>query len=144
MNTQRRFGEVRVHGGVPRMQSSNRDTTAANPSEECRKRHAEELEKTGDERFVRETERLFEHLEEEEENKKRKTKVSEESGESKPSASSSGPAAAKETVPRSRGGVPMATDSGDSVQETVKRKAEDGEREVGEELKDEKNKTGKD
>ena len=103
---------------------------------------AEELEKTGDERLVRETERLFEYLEEEE-NKKERTKVSEESGESKPSASSSGPAAAKETVPRSRGGDPMATDSGDSVQETVKRKAEDGEREVGEELKDKKNKTGK-
>ena len=37
----------------------------------------------------------------------------------------------------------MAMDSGDSVQETVKRKAEDGEREVGEELKDKKNKTRK-
>ncbi len=86
-------------------------------------------------RLVRETERLFEYLEEEE-NKKKRTKVSEESGESKPSASSSGPVAAKETVPRSRGGVPMATDSGDSVQETVKRKAEDGGRQVGEELKD--------
>ena len=33
-------------------------------------------------------------------------------------------------------------DSGDSMQETVKRKAEDEEREVGEELKDKKNKTG--
>ena len=48
-----------------------------------------------------------------------------------PSASSSGPAAAQETVPRSRGGIPMATDSGDSVQETVKRKAEDGEQAQG-------------
>ena len=37
----------------------------------------------------------------------------------------------------------MAMDSGDSVQETVKRKAEDGEQEVGEDLKDKKNKTGK-
>ena len=83
----------------------------------------------------REAERLFDYLEEEE-NKKKITKMSVESGESKPSASSSGSPAAKETVPRSRGGVPMATDSGDSVQETVKRKAEDGEREVGEELKD--------
>ena len=58
-------------------------------------------------------------------------------------ASSSGPAVEQEAVPRSRGGVPMAMDSGDSVQETVKRKAEDGEREVGEELRDKKNKTGK-
>ena len=37
----------------------------------------------------------------------------------------------------------MATDAGDVVPETVKRKAEDGEREVGEETKDKKNKTGK-
>ncbi len=37
----------------------------------------------------------------------------------------------------------MATDSGDVVPETVKRKAEDGEREVGEEIKDKKSKTGK-
>ena len=128
--------------GCPGCRAANRGTTAANHSEECRKRLAEELGEIGDERLVREKERLFEHLEEEE-NKKKRTKMSEESGESKPSASSSGPAPAEETVPRSRGGVPMATDSGDSVQETVKRKAEDGEREVGEELKDKKNRTGK-
>ncbi len=42
---------------------------------------------------MRETERLFEYLEEEE-NKKKKTKMSEDKGESMPSASSSGPAAA--------------------------------------------------
>ena len=99
------------------------------------------MEKVGDERLARETERLFEYLEEEE-NKKKRTKVSEESGESKPSASSSGPAAAQETVPRRRGGVPMATDSGDSMRETVKRKAEDDEQGAGEDLKDKKNKTG--
>ena len=120
----------------------NRGTTATNHSEECRKRLAEELEKVGDERIARETERLFEHLEEEE-NKKKRAKVGEESGESKPSTSSSGPATAREIVSRSRGGVPMATDAGDVVPETVKRKAEDGEREVGEETKDKKNKTGK-
>ena len=95
--------------GCPGCRAANRGTTAANHSEECRKRLAEELEKVGDERLVREAERLFEYLEEEE-NKKKRTKVSEESGESKPSASSSGPAAAQETVPRSRGGVPMASE----------------------------------
>ena len=100
------------------------------------------MEKVGDERLVRETERLFEHLEEEE-NKKKRAKVGEESGESKPSTSSSGPATAQEIVSRSRGGVPMAKDSGDVVPETVKRKAEDGEREVAEEAKEKKNKTGK-
>ncbi len=102
----------------------NRGTTAANHSEECRKRLDEELEKVGDERLVRETERLFEYLEEEE-NKKKRANISEEKGESMPSASSSGPAVAQGAVPRSRGGVPMATDSGDSAQEIVKRKAED-------------------
>ncbi len=37
----------------------------------------------------------------------------------------------------------MATDSGDGVQETVKRKAEDAEREAGEDMEDKRNKTGK-
>ena len=58
-----------------------------------------------------------------------------------PSASSRGPSRAQEAVPRSRGGVPMATEQKDGVQE--KRKAEDGEREMGEEIRDKKNKTGK-
>ena len=58
-----------------------------------------------------------------------------------PSASSNGPAAAQENVPRSRGGVPMATESEGGVQE--KRKAEEGERDVGEEIRDKNNKTGK-
>ena len=70
-----------------------------------------------------------------------KDKVSEDRGESKPSASSSGPAVAQGAVPRSRGGVPMAMDSGNSAQETVKRKAEDVEQEVGEDLKDTKSTT---
>ncbi len=85
---------------------------------------AEELEKVGDEKLVRETERLLDYLEEEE-NKKKKARASEGSGDGKPSAckpsaSSSGPAAAE--VPRSRGGAPMAMDSGDSVPETAKTK----------------------
>ena len=59
--------------GCPGCRAANRGTTAVNHSEECRKRLAEELEKVGDERLVRETERLFEHLEEEE-NKNEKGK----------------------------------------------------------------------
>ena len=105
----------------PGCRAANRGTTAANHSEECRKRLSEELEKVGDERLVRETERLFEYLEEEE-NKKKRARASEGEGDSKPSASSSGPAPAEEKVPRSRGGVPMATDSGDSRQEAAKEK----------------------
>jgi hypothetical protein len=125
--------------GCPGCKAANRGTTAGNHAEECRKRLAEELEKIGDERLVRETERLFEYLEED--SKKKRARASEDNGKSRPSASSSGPAVAREAVPRSKGVVPMAMDSGDSVQETVKRKAEDGEREVGDELKDKKNKT---
>ena len=128
--------------GCPGCRAANRGTTAANHSEECRKRLAEELEKVGDERLVRETERLFEYLEEEE-NKKKYTRASGDNGQSRPSASSSGPAVGQEAVPRSRGGVPMAMDSGDSVQETVNRKAEDGEREVGEELREKRTRQGK-
>ena len=88
------------------------------------------MQETGDARLERETERLFEFLEEEE---KKKTGVSE------PSASSSGPAPAQERVPRSRGGVPMATDSeihgevhkrkaGDVAEEDRKDKEQDRER----------------
>jgi hypothetical protein len=126
--------------GCPGYRAVNRGTTSANRSEECRKRLAEKLEKVGDERLVRETERMFEYLEEDE-NKKKKENMSDDKGESMPSASSSGPALAQGAVPRSRGRVPMATDSGDSAQETVKRKAEDVEQEAG--MKDKKNKTGK-
>ena len=75
---------------------------------------------------MRETERLFEHLEEEE-SKQKKAKTSESCGDSKAGASSSGPATSEEEVPRSRGGVPMAADSGDSVPEIVKRKIGDSE-----------------
>ena len=95
--------------GCPGCRAVNRGTTAANHTEECRSRIAEELEKVGDVRLERETERLFEYLEEEE--NKKKAKASEDQRESMPSASSSGPAAAQENVPRSRGGVPMAADS---------------------------------
>ena len=56
--------------GCPGCRAVNRGTTAANHSEECRSRIAEELEKVGDVRLERENERLFEHLEEEEEEKK--------------------------------------------------------------------------
>ena len=69
---------------------------------------------------------MFEYLEDEEDKKKR-AKMSEDKGESMLSASSSGPAVAQETVPRSRGGVPMSADSGDSVPETVKRNIRDSE-----------------
>ena len=73
---------------------------------------------------------MFEFLEEEE---KKKTGASEQkiggsegkkTGVSEPSASSSGPAPAQERVPRSRGGVPMATDS-EIHGEVHKRKAGD-------------------
>ena len=129
--------------GCPGCRASNRGTTAANHSEECRKRLAQDLEKVGDERLVRETERLFEHLEEEE-NQKKRARASESDGDSKPSASSSGPALAEEQVPRSRGGVPMATDSGDSRQEAAKRKIGDSEPGLREDSKGKQNKTGKD
>ena len=89
----------------------NRGTTAANHSEECRSRIAAELEKIGDARLERETERLFEFLEEEEKKKtaagagEQKTGASEDkkTGVSEPSASPSGPTPAQERVPRSRG-----------------------------------------
>ena len=89
-----------------------------------------------------EAERLFEYWEEEE-NRKKRARASEGHGDSKPSASSSGPTGPEETVPRSRGGVPMATDSGDSVQESVERKAGDSEQGVGEKLKDKRTRQGK-
>ena len=57
--------------GCPGCRAVNRGATAANHSEECRSRVAEELEKVGDERLARETERLFEYLEGDE-NKKGK------------------------------------------------------------------------
>ncbi len=98
--------------------------------------------KERDERLERETERLFERLEEEE-NKQKKARASESSGESKASASSSGPATPEREVPRSRGGVPMSADSGDSVPETAKRNIGDSGQGESEESKEKKNKTGK-
>jgi hypothetical protein len=114
--------------GCPGCRAVNRGTTAANHTEECRSRIAEELEKVGDVRLERENERLFEHLEEEEKKKagastKEKENKEKKTGVSVPSASSSGPATAQQNVPRSRGGVPMATDSGVGVHENEKRKA---------------------
>ena len=100
------------------------------------------MEKVDDERLVRETERLFEHLEEED-SKDKKAKVSESSGDGKAVASSSGPAPSRGEAPRSSGGVPMAADSGDGVAETVKRKIGDSEPGEGEDSKDKKNITGK-
>ena len=87
---------------------------------------------------------MFEYWEEEERKKTGasdpKTGASEDktTGVSEPSASSSGPAPAQERVPRSRGGVPMATDS-ELHGEVHKRKAGDV---VEEDMKDKKNKTG--
>ncbi len=83
----------------------------------------------------------FEHLEETE-NKKKKAKTRESSGERKASASSSGPAAPEGEIPRSRGGVPMFADSGDSVPEMAKRKIGDSGQGESEEMKENKNKTG--
>ncbi len=74
--------------GCPGWRAVNRGTTATNHSEEYRNRLTEELEKVGDERLERETERLFEYLEEEE-NREKKAKTSESSGESKAIASRS-------------------------------------------------------
>ncbi len=79
-----------------------RGTTATNHSEECRKRFAKEREKVGDERLERETERLSECLEGEE-NRQKKAKTCESSGESKATASSSGPAVPEGEAPRSTG-----------------------------------------
>ncbi len=59
------------------------------------------------------------------------------------STSSSGPAAPQGGGPRSRGGVPMSADSGDSMPETVKRKIGDSEQGYSEESKGKKNTTGK-
>ncbi len=67
-----------------------------------------------------ETERLVAYLKEEESNEK-KANTSDNGGYSKTGASSSGPATSEE-APRSRGGVPMTTDSGDSLPEIVNRK----------------------
>ncbi len=92
-------------------------------------------------RLVRETERLFEHAQEEE-NKERKARASESSVDGKPSASSGGPATAEGEGPRIRGGVPMAMDSGDSVPETAKRKIGDSEPGESEDSTDKKSKTG--
>ena len=68
--------------GCPGSRAVNRGTTAANHTEECRGRIAEELEKVGDVRLERENERLFEYLEEkkkrrkqEQVRKKKRTKI---------------------------------------------------------------------
>ena len=88
-----------------------------------------------------EAKRLFQHLEEGE-HRKKKAKTNESGGESKASAWSSGPAPPEGEVPRSRGGVPMAADSGDSAPEIAKRKIGDSEPEDGEDQRDKKSKTG--
>ena len=124
--------------GCPGCRAANRGTAAANHTEERRKRIGEELEKVGDQRLERETGTLLEYLEEEE-SKKKRARASEGNGDGKPSASSSGPAVAEEAVPSSRGGVPMAMDSGDSVQEIVERKIGDREQGGGEDSKEKKN-----
>ena len=61
-------------------------------------------------RLDRETARLFEYLEEEE-NKKRKTEEQGSNAEEGGAASSSGAAAKTGEAPRSRGGVPLGTDT---------------------------------
>ncbi len=95
------------------------------------------MEKIDDQRLARETARLLEHLEEEE-SKSKQTTASERSGDIRAGASSSEPAPSEREAPRSRRGVPMAADSGDSVPETVKTKIGDSEPEEGGESKDKK------
>ncbi len=53
--------------GCPGCRAVNRGTAAQNHMEECRKRISDGLEKVGDDRINRETERLFDYLREEEE-----------------------------------------------------------------------------
>ncbi len=83
-----------------------------------------------------------------------KARASEDKGEGMPSAPSSRPVSGQESLPRIRGGVPIATNSGASV-ENVKRKAgvsvqadakrKDGEvgQEAEQDMRDKKSKTGK-
>jgi hypothetical protein len=85
---------------------------------------------------------LFEYLEEEE-SKKKRARASEDNGDGRPSASSSGPDVEGEPVHRSRGGGPMATDSGDSVPETAKKKLRTASRERKRGLEGYENKIGK-
>ena len=65
--------------GCPGCRAVNRGTTAANHTEECRSRIAEELEKVGDVRLERENERLFEYLEEAD--RRQRSKMYQEAGE---------------------------------------------------------------
>ena len=138
--------------GCPGCRAVNRGTTAANHTEECRSRIAEELEKVGDVRLERENERLFEYLEEEEKKKagastKEKENTEKKTGVSVPSASSSGPATAQQNVPRSRGGVPMATDSGVGVHENEEKsrrcRARSGRRHERQEEQDRERRAGR-
>ena len=76
-------------------------------------------------------------------NQEKKVKTSKSSGDGKPSASSSGPATAEEEVPRRRGGVPMAMDSGDKIPETAKRNIGESEPGESEDSKDKKGQDGK-
>ncbi len=84
--------------------AANRGATAVGHTEECRRRIIGELEKGGDERVERETERLFEYLEEEE-NKKKNAKTEETTSRSNQAATSSSGGGGAE-IQRSRGGVP--------------------------------------
>ena len=49
------FEKFGYTAGCPGCRAANRGTIATNHSEECKQRLAEELEKVGDERLVRET-----------------------------------------------------------------------------------------
>ena len=135
--------------GCPGCRAVNRGTAAQNHTEECRRRISDKLEKVGDERKNRETERLFDYLREEERRKrveeplsgggtdkektcepgeekkkntskpeeaeKRKRKaeaqVGREAVETGGAAASTGDAAMRGDEPRSRGGVPLGTDT---------------------------------
>ncbi len=81
---------------------------------------AEELEKVGDLRLERETDRYFEHVEEEEEEEEENEKTKTKSGEGMQPAAASGGAVGVE-VQRSLGGVPM-----EQAGSSTKRKAEMG------------------
>ncbi len=71
-----------------------------------------------------------------------RAKVSQGSEDSKVGASSCGPATSGGEAPRSRGGAPIAPESGDSVPGVAKTKIEDSAQGESKDQKEKKNKTG--
>ena len=98
----KKFGLTAERAGC---RAANRGSTPVGHTEERRKRIMGELEKAGDERIERATERFFVHLEEED-NRRKKAKTEEMTGRSNQAAASSSGGGGAE-VQRSRGGVPL-------------------------------------